>query len=208
MVHTICNVKRENTGNGGKAADIIIKLLLTVTGSFVAFIIVCLLLFYTQLTPVQDVDTYAGIITEGRSNPHRQIYLSHFPDNIPLLSERTVFFFFPGFLQGSAIYRLRLVLPEDELLALEEELLSRSDVMAISFEDAQSFIGPGFPKFDHKRRLRGGLFQGFETITEDFDSFLVATTPDKIRVDWNHPEIGGFSISKERNEIVFWTEDG
>lgn len=205
---TIGNVKPEDSGNGKQAAGIIVKLFLTVTALFVGFIIVCLIVFYWQLTPVVSIEKYAGIIAEGRTNPYRQIYLSHFPDRIPLLSEKTAFFFFPGFLQGSTIYRLRLALPEDDLLELEEKLLKRTDIMAIDPEDAESFIGPGFPKFDYRRRWRGGLFQGFENITDDFRSYLVATTPDKIREDWNHPEIAGFSISKERNEIVFWMEDG
>jgi|GEM_PF-4595453 len=182
-------MKLEDTGNGKKASGIIIKLFVAVAALFAAFIIVCLFVFYRQLTPVVGVEKYAGIIAEGRANPYRQIYLSHFPDRIPLLSEKTAFFFFPGFLQGSTIYRLRLVLPEGELLILEESLLKRTDVMAIDPEDAKSFIGPGFPKFDYRRRWRDGLFQGFENIPNDFRSYLVATTPDKIREDWNHPEI-------------------
>jgi len=89
-------MKPKDTGNGKKAAGSIVKLFITAVALLAVFIIVCLFVFYRQLTPVVGVKKYAGIIAEGRANPYREIYLSHFPDQIPVLSEKTAFFFFPG----------------------------------------------------------------------------------------------------------------
>jgi hypothetical protein len=45
-------------------------------------------------------------------------------------------------------------------------------------------------------------------LPQDFEIILLSSKPYKSNpTDWNHGESAGISISKKRNEIIYWAED-
>lgn len=177
--------------------------------ALVLFFLFNMALMLWQLTPICAVSKYDNVM---RLRWHRKDLVEHFPKTIPADAQNTKFHYHAGFLQGGAAIELRLKMPSDYVEDTYSTFMSRAK--SIFHGDEQLFRGVNDPDilpkwhfytFSREQNEARGLSP---LLPEDFDIVLLASHPYKSDpTDWNHGESSGISISRKRNEIIYWAED-
>lgn len=122
--------------------------------------------------------------------------VDHFPKTIPTQASGVSLSAYPGFLQGSGFFQLRMKLPPQEV----EVIAARTKAAAVrscpnqctnNIEDPESWSLPDLVAGTTPER-------GFPP---DFVVYALETDGD-----WNHPTGKGIAVSVARSEVVYWAE--
>ena len=144
---------------------------------------------------VTNVRRYDAVLAElKQADPAT----SHFPDSIPATAHDATFFYRPQFLQGAALLRLRLTLPEAEITEIDRRM--RAKLSPISHDDLRELAPEGVPR----KGSRSAHASEFEPFPDDSVSFLIAPDIKTAKENSNHPHNGGISILPSRNEVIYW----
>ena len=192
-----------------KIAKVLIKIVIAVILIAILFFISTTLLMWWQLTPVTNVFKYEKVKS---SRWHRPDLIHHFPKAIPSNAQNPQFYFRAGFLQGGATIELRLQMPEN---FVEDVYTTYRPKAKIVFNGAEELDrgaeNPNMlPKwhFYTSPQIKGETTEVIPLLPSDFEILLLSSHPyRKAPVSWNHGDCSGISISRKRNEIIYWAED-
>ena len=162
-----------------------------------------------QLTPVTNISKYEKVKSNRWLRPD---LIQHFPKAIPSNAQDTQFYFRAGFLQGGATIELRLQMPES---FVEDVYTTYRPKAKLVFNGAEELDRRAedpnmLPKFHFytSPQLKGETTKVIPLLPSDFEIFLLSSKPyRKDPVSWNHGDCSGISISRKRNEIIYWAED-
>lgn len=175
----------------------------------VVFILFDIALMMWQLTPISSVSKYENV---KKLRWHREALVEHFPETISSRARNPKFYYRAGFLQGGASIELRLQMPAEFIEAARATYTPRAKFIFAGAENLPS--GTNNPDILPKWRFFTIPPEQNETpgvpplLPPDFEILLLSSYPYKSNpTDWNHGESSGISISKKRNEIIYWAED-
>ncbi len=141
--------------------------------------------------PTTRIDAYPGVLKDWAETG----MVDHFPRTIPPQARNVSLSAYPGMLQGSGSFQLRMTLPAAEVAAIDERMKSR----AVRRCPPQCTDGIEDPEFWVVPYLEAG--QKDDTVSFERDFVVYALYTDG---DWNHPTGKGVAVSVKRNEVVYW----
>ena len=166
-------------------------------------------LVFWQLAHITDVSQYQNVKTLRWL---REDLIEHFPETIPATAQNPVLHYNGGFLQGAAVIELRMQMPAESIEKMYSTYMRQAKAIYTGAEQLSRDA-------DDLNRLPKWKFytwppQRYETqeavllLPQDFEIILLSSNPSQSNpTDWNHGESAGISISKKRNEIIYWAED-
>ncbi len=192
-----------------KIAKVLIKIVIAVILIAILFLLSTTLLMWWQLTPVTNVSKYDKVIS---NRWHRPDLIQHFPKEIPSNAQNPQFYFRAGFLQGGATIELKLQMPESLVEEIYETYRPKAKFLFNGAEelDRGAENSNMLPKwhFYTSPQIQAERTESLPLLPSDFEVLLLSSQPYKIDpVSWNHGECSGLSISRKRNEIIYWAED-
>lgn len=134
--------------------------------------------------------------------------LRHFPDPIPVEAEHIRFYYCPPFLQGGAVFQLRMRLPAAQI----EALYNRFAPFAIHiFEGGYTYNHMMAPYYLPTTHFSSTSDDDEDALPADYAVMVLYDEPGKAGADpqsnsWNHGRNFGVAISKERRDIIYWAE--
>ena len=172
-----------------------LKVAFTVASIALGFWFFVYVTLHRATSAVTNVRRYDAVLAElKQADPAT----SHFPDSIPATAHDATFFYSPPFLQGAALLRLRLTLPEAEIAEIDRKIRAKHTPM--SQTDIRDLTLGGVPR----KGSQPADASGFEPFPDDSVSFLIAPDIRTAKENSNHPHNGGISISRSRNEVIYW----
>jgi len=123
--------------------------------------------------------------------------VDHFPRTLPPSASNVSLAEFPGFLQGSGYFQLRMTLPPQEV----EAILTRTKSAAVRRCPTQCTVYIEDPEYWEVPRLAAGNEKEMK-FPPDFVVYALETDGE-----WNHPTGKGIAISPTRSEVVYWADD-
>ena len=182
----------------------VFRFLVSLAALAVLFVLFEFALVFWQLAHITDIAKYENVKTLRWL---RQDLIQHFPETIPETAQNPKLHYNGGFMQGGAAIELRLKMPAESI----EEIYSTytrqaraiyKDVEALS-RDADNLNTLPKSHFYTWPPQRNGTHDAAPLLPADFEIILLSSKP----IDWNHGESAGISISRKRNEIIYWAED-
>lgn len=145
--------------------------------------------------PTRDVRQYERIPRDWDDTD----LVVHFPPEVPAHARNVKFSSNPGALQSDPWFQLRLELPPDEVLAIQEQARKIS---------LYQFVGGS--KYEHRNRdsqnaPTTNFHTGEEGVYEFPDDYTlyVLHAAGKLQ-NWAHGKSSGLAISQQRNEVIYW----
>jgi len=186
--------------------SVAVRVILTVIGTFVAFLLVSLfalaIYVYWNLPSVpwpvviKDVWRYRQIV-----HPDGSELMNHFPEKIPENAMNVRFYYEPGFLQGGMVCQVRMQLPYEEIKELYYKFAKQKTVW---FWGGGKFGPQGMPATDFYTG------DGDRRFPDDYGIMILdRVIPEAERKGdyfWNHGSSHGVAISLRREEIIYWAE--
>ena len=162
--------------------------------------------FHEWTATITDIRQYETIMAKCS---HAKLYeplFEHFPLSVPGDAAMSRFSYQPQFLQGGGHFQLRLKLSPVEI----ENLSAKFEAQATKF-----FLGGDSGK--HMNEKEGMPTADFHTSDDGRRAFpddykimifdpLLPESERRPGFYWNHGTSHGVAISKDRSEIVYWTE--
>lgn len=136
--------------------------------------------------------------------------IQHFPPQIPSDAQNVSLYYQPGFLQGGAIFQLRMTLPPAKLKQIESEFLKQGKRKYIPGGKNNSPISETTPQ-GMNVRYEYQLYAGEATSNKFPNNYKILVFEDTRgapKYDWNHPDLYGVAIDISASEIVYWVESG
>lgn len=156
----------------------VVALVLAAVSGFWAFMGVAMVV---KSEPVTAPERYGEIMEASRRGERE--YLAHFPEQIPEDAEDVRFYHLPGFLQGVAVWELRMTLPPERVKTIVSDLPEE-------MEELKPEQGP---------RLHAG------PSARELPQFPVLRATVKGGGD-RHGPVHGIAADPESGEIMFWAE--
>lgn len=148
--------------------------------------------FFTEGSkPTTRLDAYPALLKDWAETG----MVDHFPRTIPSQARNVSLEAYPGMLQGSGSFQLRMTLPPAEVTAIE----TRMKAQAMRRCPPQCTTGIGEPEFWAVPYLQAGQKDDSVSFERDFVVYAIYTDGD-----WNHPTGKGIAVSVKRNEVVYW----
>jgi len=176
----------------------------------VVVILIVALNLYTlwSIRPITSISAYEKVLNKRW---HTRL-VKHFPKTIPPKAEKQIFFYRPGYIQGGSTIELRMRMPsefiEREIIEgrKKAKLILRGDQESVGNDDPVSMICKSqfmtFPKEEFQSENQLALLPG------DFEILLLSSRPyETDPISWNHGDCSGISVSRKRNEVIYWAED-
>lgn len=166
-------------------------------------------LVFWQLAHITDVSKYENVKTLRWL---REDLIEHFPETIPATAQNPKLHYNGGFLQGGAAIELRLQMPAESIEEIYSTYIRQAKAIYKGVEEHSRDAGnlSMLPKLNFYTgpRQRNETQDAAPLLPQDFEIILLSSRPYKSNpTDWNHGESTGISISKKRNEIIYWAED-
>ncbi|BCZ46516.1 hypothetical protein psyc5s11_25830 [Clostridium gelidum] len=145
-------------------------------------------------TVTTDIGKYERVL-KLTGYPNNQL-IKYFPDKIPVSTKNVVFSYCPAFLQGGENFNLKFETDSDSINNYSDE-----------FSKKAKWIG----KWSDNKTENNGIMIGtfgmidYGVLPEDFTMYLFDSKPYHPN-DWNHGFLSVFAVSKQRNEIIFHSE--
>jgi len=175
----------------------VFKVVITVASVALGLWLFCYITLTRATAPVTNVRRYDAVLAKlKQADPS----MAHFPDSIPSAAQETAFFYRPSFLQGAALLRLRLRLPEAEIAEIDRSM--RAKLSPISHDDLRELALEGVPR----KGSRSADASEFEPFPDDSVSFLIAPDIETAKKNRNHPHNTGISISPSHHEVIYWLD--
>lgn len=125
------------------------------------------------------------------------LLIEHFPEKIPENAENIVFRYNPGFLQAGTWLGLKFK-TDSNLVEDYTKVLSKKAKWIGKADDSQAEEHRVFPEtFENL---------GYTNLPEDFTIYVIYSEPG-YPSNWNHGKLSLVAISKQRNEIIFLSND-
>lgn len=136
----------------------------------------------------------------------------HFPSQIPAYADAVKFHYQDGFLQGGATIELRYQTSSQFVEPLLKQYrCAAKTIVRGDNEWANADVDIDMlPKwiFHTVERHEIPEDKPFALLPADFEILLLFSCPYRIDpVSWNHGESSGISVSRLRNEVIFWADD-
>ena len=187
----------------------VLQFFANLTTLVVLFVLFESALVFWQLAHITDVSRYENVKTLRWL---REDLIEHFPETIPATAQNPKLHYNGGFLQGGAAIELRLQLPAE---SIEEIYLNSVRQAKAIYRGAEGHSRDSdnldiLPKrhFYTWQPYRNETQDAATLLPQDFETVLLSSKPyNSNAADWNHGEIAGISISRKRNEIIYWAED-
>lgn len=175
----------------------------------VLFVLFEFALIFWQLAHITDVSKYENV---KKLRWLREDLIEHFPETIPATAQNPKLHYNGGFLQGGAVIELRLQMPAESIEEIYSTYIRQAKAIYKGVEelsrDADNLNMLPKWHFYTWPPQRNETRDTAPLLPQDFEIFLLSTKPSKSNpTDWNHGESAGISISKKRNEIIYWAED-
>lgn len=165
-----------------------------VVGACLAGVTACVGLVAYQLNEQTKVTTKVAAYPRLLRDWSETGLVDHFPKTIPADATDVSLSVFPGFLQGSGWFQLRMKLPRKALEAINAQAAARAirtcpDQCEMALDDPQLWM---IPRLQAGPALVGDLEDEFTVYAFETDG------------DWNHHTGKGIAISLARGEVVYW----
>jgi hypothetical protein len=141
--------------------------------------------------PTTRLDAYPSLLKDWAETG----MVDHFSRAIPAQARNVSLKAYPGMLQGSGSFQLRMTLPAAEVAAID----ARMQTEAMRRCPPECTRGIDEPEFWSVPRLEAGQTDEGDTFERDFVVYALYTDGD-----WNHPTGKGIAVSVKRNEVVYW----
>lgn len=141
--------------------------------------------------PTTRLDAYPRLLKDWAETG----MVDHFPRAIPAQARNVSLEAYPGMLQGSGSFQLRMTLPGAEVAAIDQRMKARP----VRRCPPECTNGVEDPDFWSVPRLEAGQKDDSVSFERDFVVYALYTDGD-----WNHPTGKGIAVSVKRNEVVYW----
>ena len=187
----------------------VLQFFANLTALVVLFVLFEFALAFWQLAHITDVSKYENVKTLRWL---RADLIEHFPDTIPATAQNPKLHYNGAFLQGGAAIELRLQMPAESVEEIYSTFIRQAKAVYRGVE--QHSRGADDLNRGPKWHFYTWPPQNNETqdaaspLPQDFEIILLSSKPYHSNpTDWNHGERAGVSISKKRNEIIYWAQD-
>ena len=145
-------------------------------------------------TVTTDIGKYERVLKLA-GYPNNQL-IKYFPNKIPGSAKNIVFSYCPAFLQGGENFDLKFETDS-------ESINNYSD----KFSKKAKWVGKWSDNKTENNRIMTGTFGmiDYDVLPEDFTMYLFDSKPYHPN-DWNHGYLSVVAVSKQRNEIIFHSE--
>lgn len=175
------------------ALRIILNIILCL--SFILFSVgnSAVILYGEVFLPVTDTHDYQHLLTLY-GYPHRSD-MAHFPSEIPAGANDVILEDIPGFVQGASHFSLMYKTDSNEI----------NGIYARYGSGANSVLKNNVTSYD--LGVTGILHEEIErdAVISDFDFFILDSQPSQPG-DWNHGYTYGIAVSRQRLEVIYWSE--
>lgn len=150
--------------------------------------------FQEATTVTTDIGKYERVL-KLTGYPNNQL-IKYFPNKIPGSAKNIVFSYSPAFLQGGENFNLKFEIDSDSTNNYSDE-----------FSKKAKWIG----KWSDNKTENNGIMTGtfgmidYDVLPEDFTMYLFDSKPYQPD-DWNHGYLSVVAVNKQRNEIIFHSE--
>lgn len=176
------------------SSTVITSCLIVVLG-FLSFCTFIFMAFQEATTVTNDIDRYERVL-KLTGYPNNEL-IKNFPNKIPENAKSIEFSYCPAFLQGGENFDLKFEADSDSINNYSDEFLKKA-----------KWIG----KWSDNKTKNNGIISGtFDVLDyhgdlpEDFTMYLFDSKSYQPN-DWNHGYLSVVAISKQRNEIIFHSE--
>lgn len=144
---------------------------------------------------ITDTSKYERVL-KVTGYPNKEL-IKYFPNKIPRNAKNVVFKYSPAFLQGGEDFNLKFETDSPSINNYSNE-----------FSKKAKWIG----KWSNSQTENNGIILGtfgmvgYDALPEDFTIYLFDSKPYHSN-DWNHGHLSTAAISKQRNMIIFVSED-
>lgn len=187
-----------------KRVSAILLVFFTLVFVVVMFFNLIFMMVLEATSETKDVGEYGKIMF--LYNQPKNKSLAHFPKELPKTASEIRFFEQPQFLQGGSSIFLRYKTSVEELNLLSQKYSKTAKVVLKSGEyDWDSYKNNG----QNKDISLPGVFDeaiGYSELPGDFDIIVIDSKPYQTN-NWNHGYTYGLAISKQKQEVLFWSEE-
>jgi hypothetical protein len=157
-------------------------------------------LAFSSTEEVTDPREYESLLKQG--TPSEQF--AHFPPVVPSKATDVRMSYLPKFLQGGGHLQLHVVLPAEEVAAVESSLAPRAlhrvkGANKFEFEREQDIVTT---EYFTGSKTTPGLTPSFPA---SFDVYVLHSRPYMPK-GWNHGDTAGVSIDRATGEVVYWAD--
>jgi hypothetical protein len=150
--------------------------------------------FIMMFVPVTDAHDYKHLLSlyEYPDN----VSIEHFPPGIPASAKDVVLYERPGFLQGAQSFYLKYRIDKNEIESIYNHYSSGVQLIA---KNKLSEFSLG---------VTGLIYEemGYDSTQTDFDFFIIDSQSFEPG-DWNHGYTYGIAVSREKLEVIYWSEE-
>jgi hypothetical protein len=124
--------------------------------------------------------------------------MAHFPKAVPPGARNVKFYEQPEFLQGGSDFILTYDTDSKEINRIYDTYSSQALIVIKGDTTDMLSDDDRIPQFTYDQT-------GYEGLPQDFDYIVLGAKPYHPG-DWNHGYTYGVAISRERREVIFWSE--
>lgn len=143
-------------------------------------------------TVTMDISKYDKVL-KLTGYPNNQL-IKYFPAKIPESAKNIEFSYCPAFLQGGEDFNLKFETDSDSIINYSNK-----------FSEKAKWTGKWSDNKSEHNGIMDGTFEDYFILPEDFTMYLFDSKPYR-QGDWNHGYLSVVAVSKQRNEIIFHSE--